>query len=192
MVLVAAAAAALYVVLPRLAGLDDTWGRLASGDALWLCAGVLFEIASYGAYVFTFHRLFARPGSRIGWPESYDISLAGVAASRLLAMAGAGGIALSAWALLRSGMNRRAVLGDLTTFYVVLYGIFMATLVLMGTGLRTGVLTGPAPFGITVVPALFGGSVIAVAQPPRTSRTRRRIRWPGLSVDGVAATHRRR
>ncbi|MGZ6649380.1 MAG: hypothetical protein ACXVHB_18080 [Solirubrobacteraceae bacterium] len=23
---------------------DDTWGRLASGDAPWLCAGVLFEI----------------------------------------------------------------------------------------------------------------------------------------------------
>ena len=78
MVLVAAVAAALYVVLPRLAGLDDTWRRLASGDALWRCAGVLFEIASYGAYVFTFHRLLARHGSRSGWPESCDISFAGV------------------------------------------------------------------------------------------------------------------
>ena len=49
---------------------DDTWGRLASGDAPWLCAGVLFEIVSYGAYVYTFHRLLARHGSRIGWRAS--------------------------------------------------------------------------------------------------------------------------
>ena len=161
--LLAAVAAGLYVGLPRVAGLDETWGRLSSGDPLWLCAAALFEIASYGSYVVMFHRVFARPGSRIGWRESYDISLAGVAASRLLATAGAGGIALSAWALLRSGMRRADVTATLTSFYAVLYGIFMAALVIVGTGLRTGVLSGPAPFGLTVVPALFGGSVIATA-----------------------------
>ncbi len=161
--LVAAAAAGLYVGLPKIAGLDETWGRLSSGDPLWLCAAALFEIGSYAAYVLMFHGLFARPGSGIGWRESYDISLAGVAATRLLATAGAGGIALTAWALRHSGMGRREVASRLTTFYVALYGIFMAALVLVGTGLRTGVLAGSAPFGLTVVPALFGGFVIAAA-----------------------------
>jgi uncharacterized protein (TIRG00374 family) len=162
-VLAAATAAGLYVGLPEIAGLHDTWGRLSSGNPLWLCAAAVLEIASYGAYICTFHRLFALPGSRIGWRECYDISLAGVAASRLLAMAGAGGIALTAWALQRSGMNRRTLVSGLTIFYVALYGVFMAALVLTGVGLRSSVLPGPAPFALTVVPALFGAVVIIAA-----------------------------
>jgi uncharacterized membrane protein YbhN (UPF0104 family) len=106
---------ALYVGLPRLAGLEDTWGRLSSGDPLWLCAAALLEVAAYAAYVFTFHRLFAEPGSRIGWRESYEISLAGVVASRVFATAGAGGIALTVWALDRSGMEKRQLVTRLTT-----------------------------------------------------------------------------
>ena len=181
-VLVAVAAGALYFGLPRLAGLEDTWGRLSSGDPLWLCAAALLEVAAYAAYVVTFHRLFAEPGSRIGWRESYDISLAGVVASRVFATAGAGGIALTVWALDRSGMGRRQLVTRLTSFYVLLYAIFMAALVVVGTALRTGVLDGPAPFGLTVVPAIFGGVVIlaglaaARALPDLGRRIRLRIR----------------
>jgi uncharacterized protein (TIRG00374 family) len=159
----AAAAVGLYLGLPRLAGLDATWRRLSSGDPLWLCAAALLEVASYAAYVFTFHRLFARPGSPIGWRESYDISLAGVAASRVFSTAGVGGIALTTWALDRSGMDRKLLVSRLTTFYVLLYGIFIVALVVTGAGLRTGVLHGPAPFGLTVVPAIFGAVVVLVA-----------------------------
>lgn len=158
----AAAGVALYVGLPQLAGMKDSWGRLSSGHPLWLGAALLLEIASYVAYVFAFHRLFARPGSRIGWRESYDISLAGVAATRVFAAAGAGGIALTAWVLRRSGSSRRRIAGEITTFYVVLYGIFMAALVVVGAGLRTGILSGPAPLGLTVIPASFGALVIIV------------------------------
>jgi uncharacterized protein (TIRG00374 family) len=159
-VLMAVAAGVLYFGLPQLAGLEDTWDRLSSGDPLWLCAAALLEIAAYAAYVLTFHRLFAEPGSRIGWRESYDISLAGVVASRVFATAGAGGVALTVWALDRSGMDRRQIVTRLTSFYVLIYGIFMAALVVVGTGLRTGVLDGRAPFGLTVVPAILGGVVI--------------------------------
>ena len=162
-VLMAAAAVLVYLGLSRLAGLEATWRRLSSGDPFWLCGAALLEVGSYAAYVFTFHRLFARPGSPIGWRESYDISLAGVAASRVFATAGVGGIALTTWALDRSGMERRKLVSRLTTFYVLLYGIFMAALTVTGVGLRTGVLSGPAPFGLTVVPAIFGGVVIVVA-----------------------------
>jgi uncharacterized protein (TIRG00374 family) len=161
---VAVLVAGLYVALPRLVGgFDEAWGRLSSGEPLWLCAAAVFEIASYASYVFMFHRVFADPGSRIGWRESYDISLAGVAASRLVATAGAGGIALTAWALRRSGMDRREFASRLTTFYVTLYAVYMASLVVFGVGLRTGIMEGRAPFGLTVVPAIFGGVLIAVA-----------------------------
>lgn len=178
-----AGAVGLYLVLPRIAGLDETWGRLSEGDPLWLGVAVLFEAGSYAAYIFAFHRIFAAPGSRIGWRESYDISMAGVAATRLFALAGAGGIALSAWALSRSGMSRQEVASRLTTFYVAIYAVFMASLVLFGVGLRVGVLPGPAPFGLTVVPAIFGAVVILgallAARLPREFPTRARDRLLG-------------
>ncbi len=159
----AVALLALYVALPRIAGLDETWGLLRDGDPWWLAAAAAFEVCSYGCYVVAFRRILAGDGARIGWRETYDITMAGVAATRLLATAGAGGIALTAWALSRSGMDRRVVASRLTTFYVVLYGLYMVALVVVGVGLFTGVLGGAAPFGLTVVPAIFGGVAIVVA-----------------------------
>jgi uncharacterized membrane protein YbhN (UPF0104 family) len=47
-------------------------------------------------------------------------------------------------------------------FLVLLYGIYMAALVVAGLGLYLGAFPGPAPFAITVVPAIFGAIVIAV------------------------------
>lgn len=183
LLLMAAAGVALYVGLPELAGLKDSWGRLSSGHPVWLCAALVFEIASYAAYVFAFHGLFARSGSRIGWSESYDISLAGVAATRVFAAGGAGGIALTAWALRRSGSSRSRVACDITTFYVALYAVFMAALLLTGVGLRAGILRGPAPFGLTVVPAIFGALVIIAAllaaKLPNDLGERVRARLPG-------------
>lgn len=163
LIVVATVGAALYVGLPQVAGLDATWGRLSKGDPWWLGAAVLFELASYAGYVAFFRGVFAGAESRIGWRGSYDITMAGVAATRLLATAGVGGIALTSWALSRSGMARRELVSGLTTFYVALYGVFMIALVLVGSGLRTGILPCSAPFGVTVVPAAFGGAVIAVA-----------------------------
>jgi uncharacterized membrane protein YbhN (UPF0104 family) len=113
--------------------------------------------------VLLFRGVLVPPGSRIGWRESYEITMAGVAATRLLAMGGVGGIALTGWALDRAGMRRAEVLQRLTTFYVALYGVYMLALVLVGAGLRSGLLSGPAPFGLTVVPAVFGAVVIVAA-----------------------------
>lgn len=160
---VVAIAAALYVGLPQIAGLDETWGRLSKGDPLWLIAALAFEIGSYAGYVVLFRGVFGRGTPRLGWRDSYDITMAGVAATRLLATAGLGGIALTGWALSGAGMGRRELTTGLTTFYVALYGIFMLALVTFGCGLRTGAFAGPAPFGVTVIPAAFGAAVIVLA-----------------------------
>jgi hypothetical protein len=60
-------------------------------------------------------------------------------------------------------MRRTDVLRGLTTFFVALYGVYMLALVVVGAGLRSGLLPGPAPFGLTVVPAVFGAGVIVAA-----------------------------
>ena len=159
---VISAVAFLYFVLPKLLGLRDTWNRIQHGNAWWLGLGAVLEICSFIGYVFLFRGVFIRGATRIGWRASYEITMAGLAATRLFASAGAGGVALTAWALRRSGMEPRVVACRLVAFMALLYGVFMACLVIGGLGLYLGVLPGQHPFAITVVPAIFGAVVILI------------------------------
>jgi uncharacterized protein (TIRG00374 family) len=150
----------MYFVLPKLLGLQQTWNRIQNGNLWWLGLGAVLEVCSFVGYIALFRAVFVRGDSRINWPESYQITMAGLAATRLFASAGAGGIALTAWALRRSGMEARVAACRLIAFMVLLYSVYMATLVVDGFGLYLGVFPGRAPFAITVVPAIFGATVI--------------------------------
>ncbi|HUA47843.1 MAG TPA: lysylphosphatidylglycerol synthase transmembrane domain-containing protein [Solirubrobacteraceae bacterium] len=161
LVFVASALAFLYFVLPKLLGLNETWNRIQHGNAWWLALAAVLEVCSFCGYIVLFRGVFIR-GSRIGWAESYQITMASLAATRLFAAAGAGGIALTAWALRRSGMRRRTVASRMIAFLALLYGVYMVTLVVVGVGLYVGLIPGPAPFAITIVPAIFGAVVIAL------------------------------
>jgi uncharacterized protein (TIRG00374 family) len=152
----------LYFVLPQIAGLQDTWNRLDEGEPGWIAMCLVFEILSFGGYVWLFRTVFVRGGSRIDMKASYQITMAGLVATRLFAAAGAGGIALTAWAVRRSGMERRIVACRMVAFMAVLYLIYMLALVVDGLGMYTGIFPGPAPFAVTVVPAIFGAVVIGV------------------------------
>jgi uncharacterized protein (TIRG00374 family) len=159
---VVSALAFLYFVLPKIVGLRGTWNRLQQGDIWWLGVAGLLEVGVFVSYVSLFRAVFVRGASRIGWRESWQINLASLAATRLFAAAGAGGIALTAWALRRSGMLPRVVACRMIAFLVLLYGVYMSAILIDGLALYTGVFPGPAPVGITLVPAIFGGTVIAI------------------------------
>jgi len=158
---VVSALAFLYFVLPKLTGLHKTWSRLGDGDPWWLGAAVAFELLSFMGYVWLFRTVFIRGETKIGWRESYQITMAGLAATRLFAAAGAGGIALTAWALRRSGMERRMVACRMIAFLVLLYVVYVVAVIVCGVGLRTGILHGESPFGFTVIPALVGVVLVA-------------------------------
>ena len=159
---VASALAFMYFVLPKLLGLHETWDRIQHGNGWWFGLAAVLEVCSFLGYVWLFRGVFVRGESRIGWPESYQITMAGLAATRLFAAAGAGGIALTAWALRRSGMARRTVACRLIAFTVILYAVYMITLVIDGVGLYLGVIPGGGSFAITIVPAIFGAVVIVL------------------------------
>ncbi|MGO9903412.1 MAG: lysylphosphatidylglycerol synthase transmembrane domain-containing protein [Solirubrobacteraceae bacterium] len=161
-VFVVSVVAFLYFVLPKLLGLTDTWNRLQQGNVWWLVVAFVLEALSFLSYVALFRAAFVDPDSRIRWRESYQITMAGLAATRLFAAAGAGGIALTAWALRRSGMDARTVARRMIAFMSLLYGVYMGSLVVDGLGLNFGIWPGPAPFAITVIPAIFGASVIVL------------------------------
>lgn len=195
-VVATAAVTGLYVLLPRLAGLDDTWDRLGTGDPWWLAAAAGFELLSYASYMLLFRLVFSDENARIGRRVSYQITMAGVAATRLFAAGGAGGIALTAWAVRRAGVPAHRVATSLAAFLVLLYAVFMSALLFGGIGLRIGLLDGPAPFALTVVPAVFGAVVIALALTlalvpadlaRRHDHASRAVRWLAAAPAAVGA-----
>jgi len=153
----------LYFVLPKLAGVGTTVHRIERGNTWWIAVGVLLEVASFSGYVVLFRSVFVRGQERIGWRESYEITMAGLVATRLFAAAGAGGVALTAWALRRSGMEPRLVACRMVAFIVLLYVIYAGSLLIDGIGLGTGLFPGGGSFAITIVPAIVAGVLFAVA-----------------------------
>jgi uncharacterized membrane protein YbhN (UPF0104 family) len=157
----------LYFVLPNLAGVSTAVHHIEGGDKWWIAIGVVLELASFAGYVVLFRSVFVIGGAsspgRIGWSESYEITMAGLVATRLFAAAGAGGVALTAWALRRSGMAPRLVACRMVAFMVLLYVVYAGSLLLDGVGLGTGLFPGGGSFAITIVPAIVAVLLFAAA-----------------------------
>src|SRR4051794_33162278 len=159
------ATASLALLLPAFGDMSEALDRIGGANPWWLVAALGFEAVSFLGHIVLFRAVAIDGGSRdrIGMRASTEITLAGHAATRLFATAGAGGVALTAWAMRRSGMERRDVAARMTTFLVLLYAVYMLALVLGGVGLYLGLLDGSAPLAMTLIPAAFGAFVIAAA-----------------------------
>jgi len=153
----------IFAVLPQMAGFGKSLHRLRYGNKLWLAVGVGLECLSLAGYMALFRLLFSGEEAHIGWRSSYQITMAGAVATKLLAAGGAGGIALTVWALRAAGLDAKAVARRMTSFEILLYGVFMLSLVIFGGGLAIGLFSGSAPGALTVAPAVFGGVVIVLA-----------------------------
>jgi uncharacterized protein (TIRG00374 family) len=162
---IACTIAFLYFVLPQISGMKESWNRVGEGDHVWLAAAFGFEVLSMASYIAIFQGIHVPPGSRITWRESYLITMAGLAATRLFSAGGAGGVAVTAWALRRSGMGRREVAERMIAFLVLLYGVYLFAMIVCGIGLYAGIFPGPAPFGLTMVPAIIAVLGIAIVVP---------------------------
>ena len=153
--------AAIYVLFPKIVGVENGIKKLGKGDPLWLAVAVGFGLTMFASYVALFRGVVGER-VRLNWSESYQITMAGLAATRLFSAGGAGGIVLTFWALRRAGMPRKETAARMVAFLVLHYAVYMFTLLIDGILLRTGVFSGPAPPGLTVVPAAFGGGVIVL------------------------------
>ncbi|HTU85186.1 MAG TPA: lysylphosphatidylglycerol synthase transmembrane domain-containing protein [Solirubrobacteraceae bacterium] len=159
---VVAALVGLYFLVPKLAGLHQTWGQLKHGNPLWLALGAGLEFLSIGGYTVLFRTVFARGVPRLDWRASVEIPLAGIAAIRLFAAAGAGGVAVTVWALRRAGMEPRVIACRITANYAIQYSIYLAALVIGGLGLWIGVFAGHGPAALTLLPAVLSAAALAL------------------------------
>jgi uncharacterized protein (TIRG00374 family) len=187
------ALAFLYFVLPQLGVVKHTLDRLNGGDAWWIGVAAAAEILSIVSYVAIFQGVHVPPGSPIRFRESYLITMAGLAATRLFAAGGAGGVAVTAWALRRSGMPRREVATRMIAFLVLMYGVYVFAMTVCGIGLYVGLFEGPHPFAITIGPAIVGGValllLLSIAVVP--DDLERRLGWAAAGESRRARVVRR-
>jgi uncharacterized protein (TIRG00374 family) len=151
----------LYLLLPQLAGLEDTWHRIEDGSPRWIVLAFALTFGMFVGYIEMFRGVFGYTDG-IGRRESYLITMAGLAASRIFAAGGAGGLVVQAWALRQAGMRRREVADKTISFLVLTYFPYAAAVVVCGLGLRIGIFPGEAPFTMTVVPAVIAGILMAL------------------------------
>jgi len=161
-VLIAAAALAAVLLLGgRVSAMAEGLRRGLGVSPGWGVAGALLECLSLAGYVALLSLVAGRAAPRVGARASAQITLAGAAATRLLPTAGAGGIVLTLWALRRAGLGQRAATKTLLSFLVLLYGVFLAAVVVAGAVLTFGSAGGSGPAELSVVPAV--GALLAIA-----------------------------
>jgi hypothetical protein len=88
--------------------------------------------------------------------------MAGVAATLLFSAGGAGGIALTYWALRKAGMRRRDVARRMVAFISLHYAFYPLALIVCGILLRTGVVNGADSIELTIIPAGVAGVMLVV------------------------------
>src|SRR5215208_4102374 len=131
------AAATVAVAVLVLAGgplhaFTDALKRAVDADPRWVLAAIAFEIVSFSGYIALLWLVGERATPRMDLRASAQVTLAGAAVTRLLPTGGAGGVALTLWALRRTGLESKAVTRTLLTFLILLYAVFLLAIAVAG------------------------------------------------------------
>ena len=135
--------AAIYFLFPKIVGVQGAFDRLGDATPGWSWSRSL-QRACFASYVALFRGVVGGASSSLDWRESYQITMAGLAATLpvLGRRRGRGRAHLLGAAQGRHG----AAPGGLPDggLLVLLYAVYMLALVVFGILLRTGVLRGRA------------------------------------------------
>ena len=158
---------AIYVLFPKIVGADEALSNFDEAKWYWILVAIGFNVVAFGAYVALFRGVLGgtrddNAHRRLDLRASYQITMAGLAATRIFSAAGAGGIVLTYWALRKAGVPRRRAACRMVAFLVLTYFVYTLALVAFGVLLRSGVLAGQAPLAGTVVPAAISGGLIVL------------------------------
>jgi len=159
-VLVVAMLVGIYFLFPRLVGLGNALGKLGDADPVWIAIAIAFNVVAFGTYIALFKAVVGGDALRLTWRETYEINMAGLAATMIFSAAGAGGIVLTYWALRKAGMGRRDVGRRMVAFLTLHYAFYPLAIIVFGVLLRTGVLHGEDSVELTIVPAGVAGLVL--------------------------------
>lgn len=156
------AAIAIFLIIhfafPALAGIGRSLEVVKDAEVGWIALAVLFSLLTQVSYIVVFK--FSVGGTRgaaerrLGWSQSYEVTMASQAASKLVTAAGAGGIVLFLWVLARAGFTKTQAVARTIAFLAFYYVIYLGAIVVFGLALYLGIFPGAAPASLTLVPAL--------------------------------------
>jgi uncharacterized membrane protein YbhN (UPF0104 family) len=161
-------------LIAKAAGFGEVRDALEAADSSWFAVCLLAELVSFSAYAIAVREALQRSGGpTASFGLSLHVTLASLGAIRVVAAAGAGGLAVTYWCFRRARLSFRkawvGVLGLNTLVYLVfsVLGGVSALLALLG-------IFGDAPLGMTlpwlVVVSLCVTAGLFVTQPVRVGR----------------------
>ncbi|HEY0517246.1 MAG TPA: lysylphosphatidylglycerol synthase transmembrane domain-containing protein [Solirubrobacteraceae bacterium] len=178
---------AVVAVITLVPGLASLRSRFAHADPTWLVAGAALKVLSGACYVAVFRAVFCT-GMR--WRMSSEIGFSELGANALFPTGGAGGLALGAWALHRSGMSNERIARRSVAFFLLTSVPNVAGVIILGFGLAAGVFPGRASLALTLIPAAVATAAVlaTIAAGRWAERAQQRAhhsRGPGSRLAGV-------
>jgi uncharacterized protein (TIRG00374 family) len=162
LVVILALLVGIYFLFPKLVGLGDAVSKLGDAQPIWIVVAIGFNIVAFATYIALFKAVVGGNALRLSWRETYEINMAGLAATLLFSAGGAGGIVLTYWALRKAGMRARDVGRRMVAFITLHYAFYPIALIVFGVLLRTGVMNGNHSVELTVIPAAVAGLLLIV------------------------------
>jgi uncharacterized membrane protein YbhN (UPF0104 family) len=152
--LVVVVAIVVLVLIALLApGLGSVRTILERASPGWIAVAIVLEVLSSLSYVAMFRPAFC---PRMSWRSTFEISLSELAVGSIVPASGAGGVALGAWILTRSGMPGAVVARRSVAFLLIKSSVNFVAVAIIGVLLWLGV-------GPDLSPALtILGTAIAV------------------------------
>jgi uncharacterized protein (TIRG00374 family) len=147
----------VVAVISLVPGLASLRSRFTHADPGWLVAGAALKVLSGLAYVVVFRAVFCE---RMSWRLSSEIGFSELGANAVVPTGGAGGLALGAWALHRSGMDGERIARRSVAFFLLTSVPNVVGVIVLGLGLAVGVLPGHASLALTLLPALIAAAAI--------------------------------
>ncbi len=149
----------VVAVIGLVPGLSSLRARFAHANGLWLLAGVALKLLSGVCYVLAFRAIFCR---RMRWSASMQIGFSELGANAVLPVGGAGGLALGAWALRRSGMDAQRIARRSVAFFFLTSVPNVLGVIILGVGLALGLFGGGVRLALALVPAVIAAGAIVV------------------------------
>ena len=192
--LVVVVAIVVLVLIALLApGLGSVRAILERASPGWIALAIVLEVLSSLSYVAMFRPAFC---PRMSWRSTFEISLSEIAVGSIVPASGAGGVALGAWILTRSGMPVAVVARRSVAFLLIKSSVNFVAVAIIGVLLWLGVGPDLSPaltiLGTAIaVGILVGVPIAARALGKAGARGGKKVRAVATAVyDGVGEAGR--
>jgi uncharacterized protein (TIRG00374 family) len=139
-------------------GLGEVRSKLSGANAGWLAVAVVLEGLSCASYVVMFRPVFCE---RMTWRSATELGLSELAVGSLVPASGAGGLALGAWALRKSGMPVAQIAERTVVFFTIKSAANFVAVAVLGVLMFAGLGPSLSPL-LTILPAALAIVAIAV------------------------------